>query len=261
MHELISPKYIMSLIDIVDKAIWTEFSSYKKVLLYIARWHEDDWNFWENFRIVFKNNWPKEEIDLSLTLHNMPWDLVIKIAIDLWIETPDFIPTVTLFKNDLKENYKTAFNSFDKALKQVEENPDLAVGLANSTLESIIKHILKDKNITTKADNKKTLYDLTCEILKEFKMFPNKEIQEEIKCIWSSLLNISQNIEKLRSEKTAFHWKTSEDYLINDPLYAYFIVNSVSTVGLFLMAFYKKKYLKTVEKVQEEEIGIEDIPF
>lgn len=249
----------MSLIDIVEKAIWAEFSSYKRVLLYINKWHEDDGNFWENFRIVFKNNWPKEEIDLSATLHNMSWDLIIKIAIDLWIETPYFIPTVTQFKNDLKESYKTAFNSFEKALRHVEENPDLAVGLANSTLESIIKHILKDESIKTKAD-KKTLYDLTCEILKEFKMFPNGEVQEEIKYIWSSLLNISQNIERLRSEKTAFHGKTSEDYLINDSFYAYFIVNSVSTVGIFLIAFYKKKYVKAIEE-KKEEVSIEDIPF
>ena len=56
---------------------------------------------------------------------------------------------------------------------------------------------------------------------------------------------INQAIEKLRSEKTNFHGKTTDDYLINDSIYTYFVVNAVATVGLFLNSYYKTKFPKS----------------
>ena len=69
---------------------------------------------------------------------------LLRIAIDLGVDTPDFIPSIPAFKNEMKSSYKTAYDTFAKAFKQVEEDPNTAIGLANSALESIIKEILKD---------------------------------------------------------------------------------------------------------------------
>jgi hypothetical protein len=229
MEWIISPKYLVKLVDDINDIIWEEIWWYKKVLFYVKRWHEfDEQSYWENFPIIYQ--WDTKNIDLLWTLNEMPNDIILKIAIDLWIETPDFIPLIPTFKNNLKESYKKPFQSFEKAFKQIEENPDMAIWLANSTLESIIKHILADNEISIKLDKNKTLYKLTEDILKEFKMYPSKEAQKEIKAIWSWLLNASKHIEELRSNKTLSHWKTKEDYVIDDPLYAYFIINSVSTI-------------------------------
>src|SRR5699024_9835164 len=112
---------------------------------------------------------------------------------------------------------------------QVEEHPSSAIGLANSALESIIKEIIKDDRIKAKLKGGETLYKLVSKILKEFQMFHNADLPKEIRDIGSSLMNISQNIEGIRSGKTEFHGKTKEDYIIQDPLYAYFIVNSITT--------------------------------
>lgn len=257
----ISPKFLMKLIDQVDKKIWDDFSSYKNVRNYIKKWHQtnesNNFNdYWENFRIYEDNS----KINLNETLHNMKPEIVVKIAVDLGIETPGFIPSVPIIKNVLKDGYANAFNSFQQALKQVEENPDLAVGSANSTLESIIKHILENDNISINHNPKDTLYDLTQGILKEFALFPNQNIPNEIKHIGSGLLKVSKSIEQLRSEKTTFHGKTSSDYIIKEPLYAYFIVNVVSTVGLFLMSFYERKYKDTVKNAEENnEIGADNV--
>lgn len=68
------------------------------------------------------------------------------------------------------------------------------------------------------------------------------EYPKENLTIGSSLLVICQSIEKLRNEKTDFHGKTKDDYLINDSIYAYFIINAVTTVGLFLNSYYKTVY-------------------
>jgi hypothetical protein len=257
----ISPKYQMELVSKVDGKIWETYSSYRKVEFYLEKWHVVDEynNYWENFIIYKKEN--EGVIDLEKTLHNIGGEILIKIAIDLGLETPDFIPSFPTFKNELKSDYNTAFQSFEKAIKNIEEDPDLAVGLANSTLESIIKHILEDKSLSIKIVASDTLYKLTSKVLKEFSMFPNgknSEMPEEINNIGSSLLNISQNVEGLRSKKTNLHGKAKDDYVLTDSLYAYFIVNSITTVGMFLKSYYETKYEVNINIVDEEP---DDLPF
>lgn len=247
----------MNLVKSVHDAIWEEYKSYVEVSLYIEKWHEvdGDWNNqWENFQILQK---PSGDIDLLRTLHSMSGNDLIKIAIDMGVDTPDFIPSIPTFKNELKSDYKTAHETFIKAFKQIESDPSLAVGLANSALESIVKEILKDDRINSKIKGTETLYKLTSIILKEFN-FLDSNHPIEIKTIASSLLSISQSIEKLRSEKTDFHGKTAEDFLITDTVYTYFVVNSVTTVGLFLQTYFKTKFPKPTEIIEEED---DDLPF
>lgn len=263
---VISPKYQMELIDKIDKMIWETYSSYQKVEYYIKKWYIEthEWNdYWQNFNIERKE---ENKINLSSTLHNMDGELLLKIAIDLGIETPDFIPSIPIFRNELKTNYPSANSIFDKAFKQIEEHPDVAIGLANSALEAIIKEILQDSRIKEKVNLNKTLYDLTSTILKEFSLFPNSDIPQEITTIGSSMLAINKSIEKLRSEKTSLHGKLKEDIILNDSLYAYFIINSVATIGIFMNSFYKKKFPK--EEIIDNEQNLctfdienDEIPF
>ncbi|RKN83104.1 abortive infection family protein [Ulvibacterium marinum] len=257
MDEIVSPKYQMKLVRSVHEAIWAEYKTYREVGLYINKWHnvDDDWNnYWENFQIVQKES---GDIDLLRTLHSMSGSDLLKVAIDMGVDTPGFIPSIPTFKNELKSDYKTAYDTFTKAFKQIESDPSLAVGLANSALESIVKEILKDDRIKNKLKGTETLYKLTSKILKEFN-FLDSNHPVEIKTIGSSLLSISQSIEKLRSEKTDFHGKTAEDYLITDSLYTYFVVNAVTTVGLFLQSYFKTKFPKPPEEIIEEH---DDLPF
>ncbi len=256
MNDLISPKYQMQLVKSVEKAIWDEYKTYKQVRLYIDKWYKNNYepngfnnDFWENFKIVEK---PNSEIDLISTLHKMSGTVLLQIAIDLGVDTPDFIPSIPTFKNELKSEFKTAYATFTKAYKEIENDPSLAVGLANSALESIIKEILKDERLSSKLSGGETLYKLTSIILKEFNI-TNSDYPKEIKTIVSSLLAINQAIEKLRSEKTDFHGKTNDDFLITDSIYTYFIVNAVATVGLFLNSYYKTKFPKPKLIVEEDD--------
>jgi hypothetical protein len=255
MENLISPKYQMKLVKSVHDAIWEEYKTYKEARIYITKWHKtenDNWNnYWENFSIVYKNQ-NNNEIDLFQTLHNISGTDLLKMAIDLGVDTPDFIPSIPTFKNELKSDYKTAYDTFTKAFKQIETDPSVAIGLANSALESIIKEILKDDRIKSKTNGNETLYKLTSIILKEFNL-TNDEHPKEIKTIGSSLLAICQTIEKLRSEKTDFHGKTVEDYLITDTVYTYFVVNSVTTVGLFLSSYFKTNFPKNKQDVEAND--------
>ena len=173
------------------------------------------------------------------------------------METPDYIPSIPVFKNELKSSYETASQTFEKAFKNVEEYPSLAVGLANSALESIIKEILKDTRINVVWGEKDTLYSLIKSITKAFKLTAEVGMPDEIKTISTSLVGTCKAIEDLRSGKTIFHGKMDSNYIISDSLYAYFIVNAVSTVGLFLLNFYKAKYPPIVQPT----IDVDDLPF
>ena len=261
LHMEISPKYQMKLIKDVETAIWDEFRTYKDVLFYVRKWHESEcsWNSepWENFTIEYKDD-ERQIIDLSSTLHNMSGETLLKVAIDLGVDTPDFIPSIPMFRNEIKSDYETASATFEKAFRCIESDPDTAIGLVNSALESIIKEILTDERITVKWSHKDTLYSLAQAISKEFYSSKKEDMPTEVKTIISSLLSISQSVEKLRSEKTCFHGKTRDDYIVDNPLYVYFVVNAVCTVALFLMSFYKAKYkLHSSEDTVDEM----DLPF
>ncbi|MDI9312639.1 MAG: hypothetical protein QM535_20685, partial [Limnohabitans sp.] len=212
MNELISPRYLMKLAKSVDTAIWQEYKTHREVRMYIEKWQKfDPYGHCHNFAISVQN--ASEEIDSFKTLDSMGGETLLKVAIDLGVDTPDFIPSIPVFKNELKSETETAYNTFTKAIKQIETDPSISIGLANSALESIIKEILKDQRLNSKTTGKETLYELAKIILKEFR-FTNIELPIEIKTIGSSLLAIAQSIEKLRSENTNFHGKTNEDYLI-----------------------------------------------
>lgn len=264
MEYEISPVYRMELLKKVEKEIRNRYKNYKDVEQYM----ELNQMVYDGFGHVdfdisyFSEGKNKEKINLVETLRVIAKDIpdkLLKMAIDLGIETPDFIPSIPTFRNELKADYKNASTSFEKAFQNIEEDPAESVGYANSVLESIIKEILKDQRFDIDA-TKLTNGKLVKAILKEFGLSPNSpQMPDEIKSIGSSLTTVSKAIEDLRSDKTSFHGHDSDKYLIDEPLYAYFIVNACATVGLFLINFYEKKFPKEVELVNNDECN--DLPF
>lgn len=254
MIKIMSPKYKLDLIKKIDSFLWSEYLTSDIIESYLLQWYEhNEWD-WENFKIIRK----PLGIDPYNTLCSMDDEMVLKVAIDLGIETPDFIPSIPTFRNEIKSSYINASLTFEKAFKQVVEHPDIAIGLVNSALESIIKEILKDERISTQVNANGTLYALTGEVLKVFNLYPSSNIPNEIKTIGSSMLAINQSIEKIRSEKTFFHGKANSDSVVDDTIYAYFVVNSVATIGLFLDSYYKKMF--PIKKQNEDPI-MDDFPF
>ena len=255
----ISPRYQMSIVQNINDRLFELYKSYEDVANYLDKWHivYDCYGDNENFYFYFKDE-ERKKLDVKKTLHHIDGETLLKIAIDLGVETPDYIPSIPVFKNELKSSYETASQTFEKAFKNVEEDPSLAIGLANSALESIIKEILKDDRIDVVWNEKDTLSNLVKSICKAFKLTTDAEMPNEIKTNSSSLLNACKAIDDLRSDKTIFHGKMDSNYVVAEPLYAYFIVNAVSTVGLFLLNFYKLRFPKTVESVFGD---INDLPF
>lgn len=262
--EDISPKYRMELIKTIDNELWKYYKSYKEVEQYIKFFQIEYSNCEHNFEIVYKSDdTNKRNIDVMKTLGEIAQndsELLLRVAIDLGIETPDFIPAIPTFRNKIKDDYKNASRSFEKAFKNVEVDPSEAVGNSNSILESIIKEILSSEPFNNVDASNMTSKKLIQTIIKEFNFTANEHnIPDEIKSISSALITIGKSIEDLRSDKTLHHGQNSEKYIIDDPLYAYFAVNSCATVGLFLINYYERKYKKQVKQIAE--INDDDLPF
>ena len=100
MQDIISPSYSMKLVKMIQEAIWNEYKSYKEVRFYVDKWHEPItfFNPEENLKIYSRGD---EDIDLLRTLHNMDGKLLLKIAIDIGVETPNFLPSIPFFKKKL----------------------------------------------------------------------------------------------------------------------------------------------------------------
>ena len=62
----------------------------------------------------------KNNIDLLATLNRINNETLLKIAMDLEIETPNFIPAIPTFKNEIKSSYINAKDTFEKALSKIE---------------------------------------------------------------------------------------------------------------------------------------------
>lgn len=255
----ISPRYQMKLVHSINEKLFELYHSYNDVEHYLQKWYEcDEYGNWENFHFARKTTKENQtKIDATATLHSMTGELLLKIAIDLGIETPDFIPSIPTFKNELKSNYETASQTFEKAYNNVETDPDLAIALAYSALESICKEILNDKRVIITYDKNHTLPKLISTLCKQFRLIDDN-LPIEIKTIGSSLINIAKSIEDIRSDKTKAHGKTDQDYRIQDSLYTKFIVNSVTGIGLFLLNFYKEKYPTLDQNNYGNDI---DLPF
>ena len=140
--------------------------------------------YWENFPIEFKDK-DRKQISLYSTLCNMPGELLLKVAIDMGVETPDYIPSIPTFRNKIKENYKNASETFEKAFREDEKDPSLAIGLANSVLESIIKDILRANQVSNYSEHD-TLTKLVRKCFSHFGI-NDSSLPSEIKSIANSI--------------------------------------------------------------------------
>lgn len=62
-----------------------------------------------------------KKIDLKKTLHQIDGETLLKIAIDLGLDTPDFIPSIPMFKNELKSSLKQLLKHLRKRIVMLKK--------------------------------------------------------------------------------------------------------------------------------------------
>lgn len=221
----------------VEEAFWNLFdkSKYKQIEEYLNRWHIEDGSY-ENFHIYHQD----DHIDLSLTLSEIPNDILIRIAADIGVETPGILPCIPTMKNILNHNNTNAYTNFERAIKNVYDNPDQSVALAASTLEGIFKTIIT--NLDTEDDKKNpSLSELTDKVVKRLVNSYDPEAPQEIKTLAGSLRTLGKTIDNLRSDKSTAHGKADGEYVVDDELWAETVVNTTATLGILLWRLFERK--------------------
>ncbi|WP_197206582.1 abortive infection family protein [Cytobacillus firmus] len=173
-------------------------------------------------------------------LSNVSDDLVINIANELGLSVGKNIDAVYHLDQLLKKNYlNNIYDDFNRCIKNIENDPDQAIASASSTLESICKSILdflneeypKDQSLSSLVSKTFTLLDLS----------PVDHSDSQIKRILGGLTNAALGIGVLRTGFSSAHGKGSKQYRLNKR-HARLIVNSMSTIGLFVLETYYEKY-------------------
>ena len=165
-----SKSFIVDLIEKIESKLWNKYKSYSKVEIYIKRWRKiigySGYNNMDEEYNFYIQNKDDGKIDLLKTLQFIDDETLVKMGIDLEIEVPNIVYSVAEIKCIEFNDYKMAYKNFSNALKNVYNEPEISIGLANSTLESIIKHILETNIINVENyDKNDTLYKQTQTIL------------------------------------------------------------------------------------------------
>ena len=269
-NEMISPLYLMDLAERIEARLWEipKVSKYRFVENYIDRFHvvTDEFDFSgysENFHIYYKDE-NETNIDLNKTLNKMPGEWLLKIANDLGVETPGFIPVVAKdFKVILEQNNKNAKMAFDKAIEDAYANPADSVMEAATALDSLLKAILRDKSFSIETKKNDGLSKRISCVLSALGLDKKSGAPGEIFRITSSIDNIIKEIDNIRSDKTFTHGKLPDDFIVDDPLWAVLSINMVASIGLFLWNYYEVRFkdANVDDNAMSAKLDIGDIPF
>lgn len=256
-YDKISPKYMMGLVQRVEGTLREAYPSLEDIQYYLEKWYEGDMNY-ENFTFHMMGN----ELDLPRTLHDMPNDLLIRIAIDLGLDTPGMLPSIPVFVNTLKNQNSNAQANFERAVRNVREHPDDAVALASSTLEGLLKTIGGDKNLgIAEVASKQIGRKLVVSVMGALGLVSGGERPREINQIAKSLQGTCDAVIELRSNNSSAHGHQPDEYVIDDPLWAELVVNATATVGLFLWEYYERRRITEPSNTDENANWDSDIPF
>ncbi len=257
---IISKSAITDIAKQIEKTLEDKYGaySYGDIEWYISRWQETYYDWKEitgyNFEIIIIDG--TDSIHTMKTLQQMSNELLLKIAVDLGIEIPGLMYSVAEIKGILNDRYKDIGKQFEDACKEVYSAPDRAISEITTALESLLAEICKDESIEN-CDPKAGIYELTKHVLEQLGFLPDKKLNDRIRSLGTGLLKSVQIIGEIRNKHTKVHRKSDE--IITESFYAVFVVNSVATIGLFLLNYYEKHYKPNNPPSQSLED--DEIPF
>ncbi len=137
-----------------------------------------------------------------------------------------------------------------RAIERISSDPEGAITLARTILESVCRHILDEKGIEYKytKGNLHQLYNLTAT---ELNIHPHQHAENAFKTILESGTTIVTRIGELRNKLGDAHGTSSES-VKPSAYHAEFAVNLAGITALFLMKTYKTKEPKKFSKEQIE---------
>ena len=139
-------------------------------------------------------------------------------------------------KNKLSSEYVNAQVQF--MIDNVEENPYIAIGKAKELLETILKTILQEQDISVTKDVKLTALDKEVRKLLNLSAEDNSSTIPGVKQILGGLSSITMGLSELRNAFGDGHGRQAS-FKSLPPRYAKLAVGSVNTYVLFLLETYE----------------------
>lgn len=164
------------------------------------------------------------------------------IAVDLGI----YVDVLHLDARDYlaDKGLRHCIDDFERASKNIETDPDIAIVSACSTLESICKSIIDALGENYPSDQSISgLYKKVAELMK---LSPGTHADADIKRILGGLSNAGSGLGSLRTKFSAAHGKGALRLRL-EPRHARLAVNTCSTVGIFLIETYNARFANSVE--------------
>lgn len=174
-------------------------------------------------------------------LENATSDIILEVANDLGLVTShEVIDDSYVLNNYFNEHgFENCKRDFDRCLENISNDIDTAIGNASSTLESIFKAILDDMD--EKYPKDESMSQLAKSVFKKLNLSPSSHADPEIKRILGGLLNAGLGIGTLRTKFSSFHGKGEKQTRL-EKRHARLVINSLTTIGLFVLETYLKKH-------------------
>ncbi|MCZ2356627.1 MAG: abortive infection family protein [Bacteroidia bacterium] len=173
-------------------------------------------------------------------MSNVDDAIVFQIANELGINVPKSENLSSIKLAELLDGsaYAHAKQDFDNAIQDIDLRPENAIGMASTTLESICKAILDSFGEPYPSDE--SLQPLQKVVFEKLKLSPDGKADPDIKRILGGLINVGAGIATLRTRYSSFHGKGAKQYRLGKR-HARLAVNSLSTIGLFLLETYQEQ--------------------
>ncbi|MBY6778622.1 abortive infection family protein [Clostridium botulinum] len=155
----------------------------------------------------------------------------------------EVLPNIERVTENLKIlNYQYITDTWNKALDRKEEDPEGAITSARTLLESVLKNLLKDMELTCKEDGDlNSLYKL---VSKELNLSPNQHKEQVFKQILGGCTSIINGLASLRNEFGDSHGKAGKVYKPSIR-HSELAINLSGTMCLFLLQTYEVNKLQS----------------
>lgn len=164
-------------------------------------------------------------------------DQVVEIAKSLNIKIPNSGVFGESAIKDLIESkdLKSITADFNRAVSNIEIDPDLAIASASSTLESICKCIIELEG--AEMPKKQTMSQLVSDTSKLLNLSPNDHDNGEVKRVLGGIQNVMLGIGALRTGYSSAHGHGLKRHRLN-VRHVRMLVNSMVTFGTFFLETY-----------------------
>lgn len=180
---------------------------------------------------------PSKRVYVQELLNKASSDQIIEIANSIDIKTPNSgLFGDSTIKNLIEsKDLKSITADFNRAVSNIEVDPDLAIASASSTLESICKCIIELEG--SELPKKQTMSQLVSYASKILNLSPNDHDNGEVKRVLGGIQNVMLGIGALRTGYSSAHGHGLKRHRIN-VRHVRMLVNSMATYGTFFLETY-----------------------